>query len=264
MDIVGRLVPIIACILALTVVEALIPLRAQPRGLNRRLATNLALIATTLAIGIPLNVALALIAAYCSANKLGLLPWLDLGGLVAVTIAVVLLDLAAYGAHVFLHKTAWAWRFHRVHHSDVAVDATTALRQHPVEGVIRFAFTSSAVAIVGATIEAVAIYRLLSAINAVFEHANIRVPRWLDRSLVWFWVTPDMHKIHHSRRRCETDSNYANLLSMFDRCFGTFTPSQSARIVSYGLEDGDTVGRTYTDALAAPFKRQDGFPRPRE
>jgi sterol desaturase/sphingolipid hydroxylase (fatty acid hydroxylase superfamily) len=265
MDLIGRLGPILACIVALTVVEAIIPLRCQPRGFNRRLATNLALTATTLAIGIPLNVALALVAAWGSTNQFGLLPWLGLNGVASAVIAVVLLDFATFGGHVFFHKVRWAWRFHRVHHGDTAVDATTALRQHPVEGLMRFAFTASAVAIAGATVEAVAIYRLLSAVNAVFEHANIRVPRWLDRSLVWLWVTPDMHKVHHSRRQCETDSNYANLFSVFDRSFGTFTSSQSAGVINYGLEDGDVSHeQTFTRTLAAPFRRRDGFPLPRE
>jgi sterol desaturase/sphingolipid hydroxylase (fatty acid hydroxylase superfamily) len=144
-----------------------------------------------------------------------------------------------------------------VHHIDTSVDATTAFRQHPVEGVLRFTFIAATAWTLGAPPAAIAIYRLLGALNSVLEHANIRVPRALDRALVWFWVTPDMHKVHHSRDRVETDSNYANLFSLFDRVFRTFTPSSRGPFVSYGIKGYDTPEhQSIGGVLRLPFQRQ--------
>src|SRR5204863_3145995 len=103
------------------------------------------------------------------------------------------------------------------------------------EGVLRFAFTAIPALLLGTSASATAIYRLLSGINALFEHANLRVDPWVDRALRWLVVTPDMHKIHHSRRVIETDSNYANIFSVHDRLFGTYT--RAASDLRYGLED---------------------------
>ncbi len=147
------------------------------------------------------------------------------------------------------------WRVHLVHHIDASVDATTAFRQHPIEGVLRFAFIAATAWTLGAPPAAIALYRLLGALNSVLEHANIRVPRALDRALVWFWVTPDMHKVHHSRERIETDSNYANLFSFFDRVFRTFTPSSRGPFVHYGIKGYDAAEHQSIGAvLWLPFQ----------
>ena len=148
------------------------------------------------------------------------------------------------------------WRVHLVHHIDASVDATTAFRQHPIEGILRFTFIAATAWTLGAPPAAVAVYRLLGALNSVLEHANIRVPRVLDRALVWLWVTPDMHKVHHSRDRVETDSNYANLFSFFDRVFRTFTPSSRGPFVRYGIRGYDAAEHQSIGAvLRLPFQR---------
>jgi sterol desaturase/sphingolipid hydroxylase (fatty acid hydroxylase superfamily) len=138
-----------------------------------------------------------------------------------------------------MHKVGWMWRFHRVHHSDTLVDVTTAYRQHPGETVFRFAFTAAPALLLGVTPEAIAIYRTLSGISAVIEHANVKPPEWLDRALRTIIVSPILHKVHHSRVAAETDSNYGNILSVFDRIFGTFTPAERAASVRYGLDGCD-------------------------
>jgi sterol desaturase/sphingolipid hydroxylase (fatty acid hydroxylase superfamily) len=117
----------------------------------------------------------------------------------------------------------------------------------------------------GAPPAAIALYRLLGALNSVLEHANIRVPRWLDRLLVLVWVTPDMHKVHHSRARVETDTNYANLFSFFDRAFGTFTPSERGPLVSYGIRGYDAPEHQSIGAvLWLPFRRDPAVAPSRE
>lgn len=250
-----RLLPILVLLSLVSAIESVAPLREQARNVRGRLPTNLTLIATTLLLGIALNTALALGAVFVRAHGMGVFPALGLRGPSEIVLGVVALDFAAYGVHVLMHKSAVLWRIHRVHHIDLAVDATTALRQHPFEGLLRFCASASAAWILGLSLEAIALSRTLAAANAIFEHANIRVPRWLDRSVIPFWVTPDMHKVHHSRVPAQTDSNYGNLFSLFDRLFGTYTRHWRAQPMRYGIDGfDDTVHHTIGAAFRMPFR----------
>jgi sterol desaturase/sphingolipid hydroxylase (fatty acid hydroxylase superfamily) len=153
---------------------------------------------------------------------------------------MLVLDFSfGYFAHRVLHASPTLWRFHRVHHSDPFVDVTTTYRNHPVEHVWRYFCILLPTWALGVPASAVVLYRLLSSINGVLEHANIRVVPALDAAVSRVWVTPNMHKIHHSRVVVETDSNYGNLLSLYDRVLGTFTPTEHALSVPYGLEGVD-------------------------
>jgi sterol desaturase/sphingolipid hydroxylase (fatty acid hydroxylase superfamily) len=251
-----RLLPVLSALALASVVEAVVPLRQQARRSNGRLATNLWLLAITLGLAMLLNFTLALGAAYVARSGIGLLQLLGLGAIVSFAVALLALDGATYLAHRLLHQVPFLWRVHLVHHIDASVDATTAFRQHPIEGVLRFSFIAVTAWTLGAPPAAIAVYRLLGALNSVLEHANIRVPRALDRAFVWFWVTPDMHKIHHSRERAETDSNYANLFSFFDRLFRTFTPSSRGPFVRYGIRGYDAPEHQSIGAvLWLPFQR---------
>lgn len=253
-----RVMPVLTALAVASMVEALVPLRKQSRRVNGRLAANLWLLAITLALGILLNFTLALGAAFFAESGIGLLEVLGVGGAAAFIVALLALDGASYLVHRLMHQMPILWRVHLVHHVDASVDATTAFRQHPIEGVLRFGFIAATAWSLGAPPAAIAVYRLLGALNSVLEHANIRVPRWLDRIAVLFWVTPDMHKVHHSRARIETDSNYANLFSFFDRLFGTFTPSSRGPLVCYGINGYDTPEQQSVGAvLWLPFRGLD-------
>jgi sterol desaturase/sphingolipid hydroxylase (fatty acid hydroxylase superfamily) len=255
-SIVARLVPVLGALALASVIEVLAPLRHQPRRIYGRLASNLCLLVITLTLSVLLNFTLALGAAYVGQSGLGLLQVFEFGAAASFMVAFLALDGASYLVHRLMHRTPALWRVHLVHHIDVSVDATTAFRQHPIEGVLRFGFIAAAAWLVGAPPAAVALYRLLGALNSVVEHANIRVPPWLDRLLVYVWVTPDMHKVHHSREQIETDSNYGNLFSFFDRAFGTFTCSSRGRSVDYGIRGYDAAERQSLAALLwLPFTR---------
>ena len=165
------------------------------------------------------------------------------------------LDFSAYVAHVLLHKVPFAWRFHRVHHSDEAVDVTTAFRQHPGETLWRVLWQLPAILLLGLPLSTVAVYLALSAVNAQLEHANLRVPEPLDRLLRLLFVTPNMHKVHHSRLQPETDSNYANIFSVWDRLFGTYTRHVDFGTLRYGLDDVAGAARL-CGLLRMPFARR--------
>ena len=153
--------------------------------------------------------------------------------------AVAILDLFAWAAHVLLHKTSWGWRTHRVHHSDVAVDVTTAFRQHPGETIWRLAWRLVPIWAFGIPLPFVAVHETLSAANALLEHANVGLPENLDRLLRSVFVTPNMHKWHHSREAQETDTNYGNIFSIWDRMLGTMTTRAEFSRLRFGLDGFD-------------------------
>ena len=248
---------ILAAMALVAALEAAIPSRARGRWSRAHLGPNLSLTALTFGVNALLGSGLVVALVWLEARGLGLLPWLALPSLLGTLAVVAVLDLSTYGAHVALHASPVLWRLHRVHHSDAAVDVTTTLRQHPGETLVRFAFLGAAAAALGASPAAFAIYRAASALNALLEHANLRLPARLDGLLSLAFVTPNMHKVHHSRAQQETDSNYGNLFSVFDRLFATFTPSRRGLDVDYGLVGFDDPGaQTTRELLALPFRAE--------
>jgi sterol desaturase/sphingolipid hydroxylase (fatty acid hydroxylase superfamily) len=203
------------------------------------------------------NWALASIAAVAALSwrPQGVMARTGLPFAIQVAIGIVLLDFSVgYLSHRAMHMSRLMWRFHRIHHSDEFVDVTTTYRTHPVETVWRFLFAIAPIWILGIPALAVVIQRLLQATNGILEHANIRLWAPLDRVLSLVWVTPNVHKIHHSRELAETNSNYGNVLSIYDRLLGTFTPSDRAESVVYGLDDVDPVrSASFAGLMSMPF-----------
>jgi sterol desaturase/sphingolipid hydroxylase (fatty acid hydroxylase superfamily) len=134
-----------------------------------------------------------------------------------------------------MHKTRLLWRFHLIHHSDTAVDVTTGLRHHPGDSLLRGVFFLLLIFISGAPMYSVMIYQTLLVLSTAFSHANISLPRWLDRSLSVVLVSPNMHKVHHHWKQPFTDSNYGAVFSIWDRLFGTFKKLDPGEI-HYGLD----------------------------
>ena len=205
-----------------------------------------------------MNVGLLALVLLLEAHDVGLLRRLSLPPLASAAIAVAAFDLAFYAAHRSWHRFPSLWRWHAVHHSDPAVDVTTTIRQHPVESVLRYAAMAATALVVGPSPLAFAIYRSTSALNGLLEHANVRAPRWLDAPLSLVTTWPHMHKVHHSRTVAQTDTNYGNLFSVWDRLFRTFTPSSAGTTIRYGLAGWDHPQLQTTRALlTVPFRRAD-------
>lgn len=246
---------IIAAMAIVAIVEVMIPLRRRGRWNKAHLGPNLSLTAITFATNAVFNAALVAALFWMQADRLGILPLLALPPLAAAAISLLVLDLSFYVAHVAMHNSATLWRFHRVHHTDPAVDVTTTIRQHPGEGVIRYVFMAAFAIALGAPPSAFAVYRIWSVLNGLLEHANIRVPRCLDGALALVITSPNMHKVHHSRVPSETDTNYGNIFSVFDRLFRTFTPTERGERIAYGLEGFDAPSsQTTAGLLASPFR----------
>ena len=247
---------ILAAMTLIALIETVIPLHPRTRWNSAHLAPNLALTFITLATSLFLNAALVLLLFRLQEAGFGLLRWLGLDTVAAGIIAVVVLDFSYYMAHVAMHKVPMLWKVHRVHHSDPAVDVTTTIRQHPAEGLIRYGFMAAFACALGAGLGAFAVYRVSSVLVGFLEHANIRLPRWLDRGLSFVTTWPNMHKVHHSRHSRETDTNYGNILSWFDRLFATFTPPNRGESVACGLDGLDEPAmQTTAGLLAMPFRK---------
>lgn len=241
---------------ALSFVEAIIPLRARGAWGRRHLVPNIALTLITFATNLIFNTLLLVGLIWLSSKGWGLFNAVHVPPVIATGGAILALDLAWYVTHVSMHKSRTMWRFHAVHHSDPQVDATTTVRQHPGESAIRYAYLAAFAFAVGASPVAFTIYRAWSALHGLTEHANIRLPQWLDTAITFVFSSPNMHKIHHSRDQLLTDRNYTNIFSIWDRLGGTFTPSRHGRDIVYGLEGEDSAARQSTAGLLmAPFRR---------
>ena len=189
--------------------------------------------------------------AWISINQFGLLNMIDLPIWAELLIAIAFLDLVAqYLAHYMLHKVQWMWKFHLVHHSDTHVDVTSATRHHPGDYFCREIFALFAIFIFGIPLAYYLIYRFITVFFTYFTHANINMPRALDKAIGYIFVTPHMHKFHHHRELPWTDSNFGNIFSVWDRMFGTLTYDDPTKIV-YGL---DIVDESRDQDIAYQFK----------
>jgi len=173
-----------------------------------------------------------------------------------VVLGLLLLDLVgAYLPHWLEHQIKPLWMIHLVHHSDHKVDTTTANRHHPLESLVRFAFTLFGVFVLGTGIGIVMLYQSLSLVATQFSHANIKLPKGLDHFLSYLFVSPDMHKVHHHYVLPYTDANYGNIFSLWDRLFGTYMQLDREKLV-YGVDvffDEEANGKINT-LLKQPFQ----------
>jgi sterol desaturase/sphingolipid hydroxylase (fatty acid hydroxylase superfamily) len=253
----------IATMLALmavaAVIEVFIPLFQRGASSKGRATPNLLLTAVNVGVNWVLTSVTAIIALSLKpAGPLQALPF----AIQILTTVLVLDFMYGYVSHVLLHKIPRMWQVHRVHHSDPFVDVTTLLRQHPFETLWRFLFMTIPAWALGLPAAGIVVYRLVSRVNGVLEHANIRLWRPLDRAGSLIWCTPNMHKVHHSNEQVETDTNYGNIFSIYDRMFGTFTNTDRARHVVYGLKETDAAAaRSFIGLLTLPFEGERREPR---
>jgi sterol desaturase/sphingolipid hydroxylase (fatty acid hydroxylase superfamily) len=151
------------------------------------------------------------------------------------------------------HAIPFLWRFHRMHHSDTEMDVTTATRFHLGEHVGASTLRAGLIPLLGFEVWELIIYDTLLIAVTMLHHANISLGR-CDRWLRWLIVTPDMHKVHHSSWRPETDSNYSTVFSVWDRLAGSFRIRADPKTLRYGLSDFSEPGwQTVWGMLRTPF-----------
>ncbi len=194
---------------------------SQPR--IRRWVENLGMgVVDTLVLRLLLPVLAVGVALVSAEQGWGLLHYLAWPYAVELAWSLLILDLAIYLQHVAMHKVPLLWRLHRVHHSDLDLDTTTALRFHPLEIVLSMLFKMLLVVTFGIPAAAVIAFEVILNATALFNHGNVSLPAPLERLIRLFVVTPDMHRVHHSWYREETDSNFGFNLTLWDRLFHTY------------------------------------------
>jgi sterol desaturase/sphingolipid hydroxylase (fatty acid hydroxylase superfamily) len=212
---------------AFVAAERLWPRRALAIELISRWSANLGFTVVNAVAGtivhLVLPIAVVAEAIYVEAHGYGLFPAIGASLWIAVPVTMAALDFSLYAFHVACHKLPLLWRFHRVHHLDLEVDATTAFRAHPFEYIFSQFLKLGVIYALGAPVVAVVAYEILLNVFAMFSHSNIGIAEHSDRWLRRFIVTPDMHRVHHSSYQPETDSNYGVVTPLWDRLFGTYT-----------------------------------------
>lgn len=257
-----RLLAFISCLLLLAAAETLWPRRVVLR--SGRWPTNLTLvILNTLLMRFTFPLLAVGWAIQVEANNWGLLALFTLPVLGKVLLAILLLDLIIYWQHRLFHRIPWLWRLHRLHHSDLDFDVTTGLRFHPGEIIVSMLIKLGAVTVLGAPAIAVLMFEIILSSSSLFEHANLRLPKPLDRMLRVLIVTPDMHRIHHSVLPAETNSNYGFSFSFWDRVFRSYrhSPRDGQLAMRIGLEQfRQPTDQRFDHLLLQPFKRNDATP----
>ena len=248
----------VVVLLALLLLEAVIGGPNPPAMRGRRWPANFGLILVgTLLVRLVLPVGVVGVAAWAQARGIGLLNQFDLPAWLALTVALVLLDLAIYWQHRLLHAWPLLWRLHRAHHLDVTLDATSALRFHPLELLMSLGFKVVLVVALGVTPLAAMVFEVLLSSFALVTHANLALPTWLDRPLRALVVTPNMHRIHHSTQGDEQRRNFGFNLSVWDHLFGSYAAQAREQPQDFGV--AGVEGRDATDFFALlrePFVRR--------
>ena len=254
-----RLTAFLGMLAVMAIWEVATPRRRHDIPRLIRWSNNFALVVLDTALVRLLFPVLAVGAAIAAdANGWGVLNWLGTPGWAAVVIAFLLLDLAIYAQHVAFHAVPVLWRLHRMHHADLEFDLSTGIRFHPLEIILSMLIKLAVVVAIGAPPEAVLVFEIVLNATAIFNHGNVRLPRALDRLVRLVLVTPDMHRVHHSVLREETDSNFGFNLPWWDWIFGTYRaqPKAGHTKMEIGLEEFRDSRELWLDRLLTqPFRR---------
>ena len=233
------------------IIESFIPLFSFRYNKWKHASLNIFFTLTTIIINFAFALLIVKASDWAISHHFGLMQLVSMPLWVFMIVGLLLMDLiGAYLIHLIEHKVKWMWKFHMVHHADTHVDTTTANRHHPGESVFRAVFAMIAVLVCGAPMWLLMMYQSLSVVLSQFNHANMRLPLWLDSAIGWVIVSPDMHKVHHHLARPQTDSNYGNIFSIWDRIFGTYNYTPIDSIV-YGL---DVLDNSQDENLAFQLK----------
>jgi sterol desaturase/sphingolipid hydroxylase (fatty acid hydroxylase superfamily) len=234
-------------LVAMVALETILPWRDRQQRVIRWPSNLGVVVVSSVIVRLVFPITAAGVAVWAQHSGFGLFHWLGAPFWLALILSILALDCLIYAQHAAFHHVPMLWRLHRMHHTDTVLDATTGTRFHPIEILLSMAIKCIAVALLGAPAMAVLIFEILLNATAMFNHANIRLPKRLDRVLRLFLVTPDMHRVHHSVERDETDSNFGFNLPWWDFLFGTYKPAPKA-----GLE-GMTIG---IDAFRDPGEQR--------
>ncbi len=232
-----RLGSFIAVLLLMALLEALLPRRERHFDRLTRWPGNFMLtLFNTLIVRLLFPTAAVGFALQVEQSGAGLLNLVAVPEWAAIMIAFFVLDFSIYAQHWAFHRMPALWRIHRMHHTDLDIDVSTGARFHPIEIVLSLLIKMAVITVIGAPAAAVLLFEAVLNITSLFNHANLKIPAGLDRAIQLIIVTPDMHRVHHSIIKTETDSNFGFNFSFWDRLFGTYVASPA------GGHDSMTIG----------------------
>ena len=210
-------------LILMAVWEVLAPRRAANVSKIVRWGNNLGLVVfNSVLLRLVFPTAAVGVTIFASEHSWGLLNYVQLPSVAAVAISIVVMDFVIYVQHILMHAIPALWRLHRVHHADLDYDFTTGVRFHPLEIIVSMLIKFVAILLLGPPVAAVVIFEIILNASSMFNHGNIKLPAALDRILRLLIVTPDMHRIHHSVEKDESNRNFGFNLSLWDRFFGTY------------------------------------------
>ena len=229
--------------------EVIAPRRALTVSKAVRWANNLGLVFfNSFIVRLVLPATAVGVAVFAAEHGWGLLNYYELPLTLSIVISVIVMDFIIYLQHVLVHAVPVLWRLHRVHHADLDYDVTTGSRFHTIEILFSMLIKFATIIVIGPPVVAVVIFEVVLNAMAMFNHANVGLPKPLDTFLRWFIVTPDMHRVHHSIEDDETNSNFGFNLSWWDRLFGTYRDQPRAGHL------GMTIGiRTFRETKQASW-----------
>lgn len=253
-----RLAMLVGGLLFFWIIEGAIPLLPMhyKKTKLKHAAVNFGFTLIHLVIHTILAIFIVKLSDWCRDQQFGIVYWTHAGVVLTIIIAVLALDFSSWLVHFVMHKNAFLWKFHTIHHSDNNVDVTTGLRHHPGDSLLRGIFFMLLIVVSGSPMYGVMIYQTLVVFSTAFTHANISLPKRLDKALSYFLVSPNMHKVHHHWKQPYTDSNYGAVFSIWDRLLGTFSRLDTKEI-RYGLdryypnEEDENFGRL----IQHPFRK---------
>jgi sterol desaturase/sphingolipid hydroxylase (fatty acid hydroxylase superfamily) len=250
-----KIVGLLTVVGGFAVLEHRRPLRASKESKARRNARNLT-VATlgALTIHFAESPVLYPLATQVQKRRWGLLKWLHLPRVLETTAVILLLDYTHYIQHVMHHRIPFLWRFHAVHHVDLDLDTSTALRFHFGEIAISVPYRVAQVLLIGVDPRSLITWQTLTLLSILFHHSNLRLPKAVEDRLVRFVVTPRMHGIHHSNEPQNQNSNWSGGLTVWDALHGTLNlgiPQQEVEIGVKGFDRPEQV--TLPKILSQPF-----------
>ncbi len=217
--------------------ESFRPYLAKPAQKKQHDIQNFILTFISIVMNIIVGLAVVSVVEYVGSHQLGLLNMVTLPEVVELIAGILLLDLCSYGFHNMQHRIPLLWRFHRVHHSDLALNTSSSLRFHPVEVVLNQGLMFMvATLITGASMGSFIIYGTIALPLIIMQHSNIKFPNWIENYGRLIFATPGWHKIHHSDEQKFTDSHYGDVFTFWDRIFGTWHKINPEQI-HYGLKN---------------------------
>lgn len=186
----------------------------------------------------------------------GLFQWLQVPFVIEFLCCLITISFTYYILHIAMHQVPFLWRFHKIHHSDDILDATTVFRRHPLTELVTFPFILVPVLSMGFPPETIVANYAIILVLEIFQHSKFMIPKIAHRYMSWFIVTPQMHHLHHTDQSEQTDSNFGNDFAFWDRIFGTYKEWYACSDINYGLDSMDTNNVHDLDyLLTMPLRR---------